>query len=186
MFAARNKFAKSFGFMPVVATLALLAISLASPLQAQNRGNLNKIRKENLKVLEEIGAGPIVLDEVTELKYDRKLGKMTEYVRTVHLEAGKKYDLVLLVDQTWKSDLILRLIYRPGDIEPLNRPTSNSDGTLEARVETTWFGDTSVKVKRTGDYQLKVWGGPGTYWEDARYWTKRSGFIGVIVAVLNN
>lgn len=171
--------------LPAMLSISLLALTAAPPLAAQNRGNVEKIRKEHLKLFKEIGGGALVLNEVAKLEYDPKKQEMDEYVRMVHLEAGKTYDVDFLVDQTWNSDLILRLIYSPGDIDAQTRVVKNTDGTLEAREETTWFSDFKIKVNRTGNYPVKVWGGPGRYFKDGQYYTKKSGFIGVIIVEMD-
>lgn len=165
-------------FILSVATFASLSVS------AQNKGNINKTRKEDLKVFKSLpGFKAIVLDEVTELKYDSKRGEMNEYAKTIRLEAGKTYDLDFIVDQTFGADgLFLRLLYKDGDTNLKGRESSVDKVFMETSVQTNMRRDFKVTVKRTTDFTIKVWGGSGTYYKDGLEYTKRSGYIGVILA----
>ena len=164
------------------------SLLIAANSFAQNKGNLNKTRKEDLKVFKSLpGFKAIVLDEVTELKYDSKRGEMTDYVKTIRLEAGKTYDLDFIVDQTFPGDgLFLRLLYKEGDTNLKGRESSVDKGFMETSVQTNMRRDFKFTVKRTTDFTIKVWGGTGTYFKDGLEYTKRSGYIGVILAEMDS
>lgn len=170
----------------IIFILVLTGIANSS-VSAQNKGNLNKTRKEDLKVFKSLpGFKAIVLDEVTELKYDSKIGKMTEYVKTIRLEAGKTYDLDFIVDQTFPGDgLFLRLLYKDGDTNLKGRESSVDKGFMETKVLTNMRRDFKFTVNRTTDFMIKVWGGTGKYFKDGLEYTKRSGYIGVILAEMD-
>ena len=164
------------------------SLLIAANSFAQNKGNINKTRKEDLKVFKSLpGFKAIVLDEVTELKYDSKRGEMNEYVKTIRLEAGKTYDLDFIVDQTFGADgLFLRLLYKDGDTNLKGQESSLDKGFMEFRVETGWRRDFKFTVKNTADFTIKVWGGTGKYFKDGTQYTRRSGFIGVILAEIDS
>lgn len=142
-------------FVTIIFVLVLTVIANL-PVNAQNKGNVNQLRKEMLETFKSAkDFRRIILDEVAQLKFDSKTQRVIGYNKKINLEAGKKYDLVFISDQTFPNGVDLFVKYKNGDAE--TREKTIQDGDLTSIwIKTEMFDEVVFSVLNTAEFTLEA------------------------------